>query len=158
MTTSRADQQGVSGPQLTRRNFIRQLQHNSPLQQAQPLLRALLDPTRWWLTGPAAVNALQSKVRCAEKHVHLLQLRSMPRVGEQGRSWPADRWRVPPAAADLKTVALSQRHNIVVVSAVDQGLPQGRIQLTEGNEGVELADFLNETVQICRGHGQRLKG
>jgi hypothetical protein len=62
-------------------------------------------------------------------------------------------FRLAPATADLEAVLAGQCHHGVVVTAVPQGGPQGRIGFAQGHKGIQLAHFVEKLLQVCFSHG-----
>jgi hypothetical protein len=60
----------------------------------------------------------------------------------------------PPAAADLEAVAPRQLHHGMVVAAVAQGGPHGRIGFAERHKGIQLTHFLQKLLQLRFSHGR----
>ena len=59
---------------------------------------------------------------------------------------------VPPAPADVKAKLGRQLDHVVVVAAVSEGLPKLGLGFSQGHEGIELLDLLEELLELGFGH------
>ena len=85
--------------------------------------------------------------------------RSGGRIGA-GRPGPSrgQLWRsggaggLSPASGDVKATTAGQVHHLLVAGAIAQPLAEGRIGLTQGDKGIELAHLLEKLLQLGFSH------
>jgi hypothetical protein len=151
------DQKTIATIEQPGGGLILQLQLGRALQQHHPFVLLLVVPEAFRAAGLTGMDPLQPQPRCLDQHLAFLASRGGTGGRQQAgvRTGRLGRWgrALPPASADLEAPRAGQGHHLVMVAAVAQAAEQGGLLPAEGHKGIQLANFLQEPLQIGFGHG-----